>query len=70
MTILNTLDKIQQFCKINSDITYLIIPYTYSYQSKDLLNDIRSYVYTLNIVNDYYDKWFLIYIIFNLKIEN
>ena len=68
MTSLNTntntnldtnLDKIQNFCKLNADITYLIIPYTYSYQSKDLLNDIRSYVYTLNIVNDYYDRWFL-----------
>ena len=53
------LDKIQKFCKLNADITYLIIPYTYSYQSKDLLNDIRSYVYTLNIVNNYYDRWFL-----------
>ena len=67
MSILNTLDtntntkldKIQKFCKINADITHLIIPYTYSYQSKDLLNDIRSYVYTLNIVNDYYSRWFL-----------
>jgi hypothetical protein len=62
MTTLNTnvkLDKIQNFCKLNTDITYLIIPYTYSYQSKDLLNDIRSYVYTLNIVNDYYSRWFL-----------
>ena len=64
MTSLDTntntnLDKIQNFCKLNADITYLIIPYTYSYQSKDLLNDIRSYVYTLNIVNDYYDRWFL-----------
>ena len=46
MTTLNTnvkLDKIQNFCKLNTDITYLIIPYTYSYQSKDLLNDIRSF---------------------------
>ena len=47
MTIVNTLDtnlkKIQNFCKINADITHLIIPYTYSYQSKDLLNDIRSF---------------------------
>ena len=67
MTILNTLDtntntnldKIQKFCKLNADIMYLIIPYTHSYQSKDLLNDIRSYVYTLNIVNDYYGRWFL-----------
>jgi len=63
MTILNTLDtnlkKIQNFCKINADITNLIIPYTYSYQSKDLLNDIRTYVNTLNRVNDYYNKWFL-----------
>jgi len=62
MTILNTLDtnleKIQKFCKLNSDITHLIIPYTYSYQSKDLLNDIRSYVNTLTIVNDYYSRWF------------
>jgi hypothetical protein len=64
MTILNKLldtklGKIQEFCKLNADITYLIIPYTYSYQSKDLLNDIKSYVYTLNIVNDYYDRWFV-----------
>ena len=62
MTTLNTnvkLSKIQNFCKLNLDITYLIIPYTYSYQSKDLLNDIRSYVNTLNIVNDYYGRWFL-----------
>lgn len=63
MTSLNTLDtnlyKIQKFCKLNSDITYLIIPYTYSYQSKDLLNDIRSYSRTLNIVYNYYNRWFL-----------
>ena len=62
MTTLNTLDanlkKIQNFCKLNSDITHLIIPYTYSYQSKDLLNDIRSYSYTLNSVHNYYNKWF------------
>ena len=64
MTSLDTnknknLYKIQKFCKLNADITYLIIPYTYSYQSKDLLNDIRSYVYTLNIVYNYYNRWFL-----------
>ena len=62
MTPLNTLDtnlkKIQKFCKSNADITHLIIPYTYSYQSKDLLNDIRSYSYTLNSVHNYYNKWF------------
>jgi hypothetical protein len=52
------LDKIQNFCKLNSDITHLIIPYTYSYQSKDLLNDIRSYVNVLNMIHDYYNKWF------------
>ena len=62
MTTLNTLDtkldKIQNFCKLNADITHLIIPYTYSYQSKDLLNDIKSYVNALNSVHDYYNKWF------------
>lgn len=62
MTIVNTLDtnlkKIQNFCKINADITNLIIPYTHSYQSKDLLTDIRSYVNTLNNVHDYYSRWF------------
>ena len=65
MTILNTLDtldtnlkKIQIFCKLNADITHLIIPYTYSYQSKNLLNDISSYVNTLNSVHDYYSRWF------------
>jgi hypothetical protein len=62
MTPLNTLDanleKIQKFCKLNFDITHLIIPYTYSYQSKDLLNDIRSYFNTLNIVQNYYSRWF------------
>ena len=46
------LQKIQNFCKLNSDITHLIIPYTYSYQSKNLLNDISSYVNTLNSVQD------------------
>jgi hypothetical protein len=59
ITLDTKLDKIHKFCKLNADITYLIIPYTYSYQSKDLLNDIRSYVNTLNMVNDYYDRWFL-----------
>jgi hypothetical protein len=59
MKILDTnLQQIQNFCKLNSDITHLIIPYTYSYQSKDLLNDIRSYGYTLNIVHNYYSRWF------------
>ena len=58
MTTLTKLDKIQNFCKLNADITHLIISYTYSYQSKDLLNDIRSYVNTLHMVHDYYNKWF------------
>jgi hypothetical protein len=43
ITLDTKLDKIHKFCKLNADITYLIIPYTYSYQSKDLLNDIRSF---------------------------
>jgi hypothetical protein len=58
LTTLTKLDKIQNFCKLNADITHLIISYTYSYQSKDLLNDIKSYVNTLHSVQDYYNKWF------------
>lgn len=35
-----------------------IIPYTYSSQSKILLEDIRNYVYTFNLISSvYYNRW-------------
>jgi hypothetical protein len=52
------LQKICIFCKSNTDIMNIIIPYTYSYKSKELLEDIRSYVDTTNIIRNYYNKWF------------
>ena len=57
MTTYN-LEKIQNFCKLNTDIMNIIIPYTYSYKPKELLQDIRSYVDTMNIIRNYYDRWF------------
>lgn len=52
------LQKIQNFCKLNNDIMHIIIPYTHSYQSSELLEDIISYVHTLNIIRNYYNRWF------------
>jgi len=52
------LQKIQNFCKLNNDIMHIIIPYTHSYQSREILEDIISYIHTLNIINNYYNRWY------------
>lgn len=57
-TLEANLQKIQSFCKSNTDIMNIIIPYTYSYKSKELLEDIISYVDTINIIRNYYNRWF------------
>jgi hypothetical protein len=49
--------------KLPEDIIFnCIIPYTYSPQSKELLNDIRSFINTLEIISTiYYNEWIIHY---------
>lgn len=55
---MNTLEprltQINHFCKLNQDMMNIIISYTYSYQSPQLLEDIISYIKTKKILHDYY----------------
>jgi len=49
--------------KLPEDIIFnCIIPYTYCPQSKELLNDIRSFTNTLEIISTiYYNEWIIHY---------
>jgi len=49
--------------KLPEDIIFnCIIPYTYSPQSKELLNDVRSFTNTLEIISTiYYNEWIIYY---------
>lgn len=43
-------------------ILHHIIPYTYSPQPKNLLEDIRNFSYTLNLIsNIYYNRWIVFF---------
>uniref|UniRef100_A0A6C0HTK8 Uncharacterized protein n=1 Tax=viral metagenome TaxID=1070528 RepID=A0A6C0HTK8_9ZZZZ len=49
--------------KLPEDVIFnCIIPYTYSPQSKELLNDIRSFTNTLELISTiYYNEWIIHY---------
>ena len=44
------------------DIILYIIPYTYNFQKKNLLNDIKSYTESKTILSNYYYNYWIIFI--------
>ena len=48
--------------KLPMDIIHHIIPYTYNFQNKDLLDDIKSYSESKTILSNYYYNYWIIFI--------
>jgi hypothetical protein len=48
--------------KLPMDIIHHIIPYTYNFQKKDLLDDIKNYTESKTILSNYYYNYWIIFI--------